>query len=283
MSPGQYAVVLGSTKRKCSSTTRSVRRRRSTHPSRTPAIHDVESDDFVLVVEDPRSSSHDGSAHRLLARRRRARFALAASRCVLNDPRFDSPGLAWQPLSCDPPTPEGVVQTFADCWPRFLEVFGDEIVPEIRRVGEWVPAQPRAPHAARGPPAHAHAQRGHPSDNLFFHDDGGVSGHRLGRSTQKGPGGVRLHVLREPEPHDRHRRAQWDGLAAIYLDALAAAGAVYPPDQFWLDVKRTLLFCLVYPVQVASLDLSDPHSLELLLEIGARAMSRRSSSATRSP
>ena len=47
------------------------------------------------------------------------------------------------------------------------------------------------------------------------------------------------------------RRAQWDRLAAIYLDTLAAAGAVYPPDQFWLDVKRTLLFCLVYPVQAS--------------------------------
>ena len=190
-----------------------------------------------------------------------------------NDPRFDGPDLAWLPLYCDPPTPEGIVQTFADCWPRFLEVFGDEIGPEIRRVGEWVPTQARAllTPLAGHPLTLTHGD--FRMDNLFFHDDGAVSAIDW-QICAKGPGGYDFAYFVSQSLTIDDRRAQWDRLAAIYLDTLAAAGAVYPPDQFWLDVKRTLLFCLVYPVQVASLDLSDPHSLELLLEIGARAMQR---------
>jgi Phosphotransferase enzyme family len=237
------------------------------------AIHDVESDDFVLVVEDLghlrttdqlSGCSPDDAAL--------AVAALARHHAAFwNDPRFDSPDLAWLPLYCDPPTPEGVVQTFADCWPRFLEVFGDEIGPEIRRVGEWVPAQARAllTPLAGHPLTLTHGD--FRMDNLFFHDDGAVSAIDW-QICAKGPGGYDFAYFVSQSLTIDDRRAQWDRLAAIYLDTLAAAGAVYPPDQFWLDVKRTLLFCLVYPVQVASLDLSDPHSLELLLEIGARAM-----------
>ena len=37
----------------------------------------------------------------------------------------------------------------------------------------------------------------------------------------------------------------------------AATAAEYLEDQFWLDVRRTLLFCLAYPVHTMALDLTE--------------------------
>ena len=70
------------------------------------------------------------------------------------------------------------------------------------------------------------------------------------------------------------RRRHLDALVETYLSTLADAGIIYPADQFWFDVRRTLLFCLAYPVQCMSLDLTDPRAAELV-----RDMADRSSSA----
>ena len=69
------------------------------------------------------------------------------------------------------------------------------------------------------------------------------------------------------------RRQFVDELVATYLATLADAGITYPEDQFWLDVRRNLLFCLVYPVQVMALDLTDPRAAALVRELTQRASS----------
>ena len=64
---------------------------------------------------------------------------------------------------------------------------------------------------------------------------------------------------------------------AVYLGGLAlyafAVSRIDPEDQFWLDVRRTVLFCLVYPVQVMALDLTDPRAAALVRELTERASS----------
>ena len=70
------------------------------------------------------------------------------------------------------------------------------------------------------------------------------------------------------------RRQFIDDLVATYLGTLAEAGITYPEDQFWLDVRRNLLFCLVYPVQVMALDLTDPRSAALVRELTQRGVER---------
>ena len=54
---------------------------------------------------------------------------------------------------------------------------------------------------------------------------------------------------------------------------LAGAGIIYPEDQFWLHVRRTLLFCLVYPIQCMSFDLTDARAAALVRETANRASS----------
>ena len=69
------------------------------------------------------------------------------------------------------------------------------------------------------------------------------------------------------------RRAHLDSLAATYLATLRDNGATYSDEQFWLDVRRTLLFCLAYPVQAMALDLSDARAAALVHEMADRASS----------
>jgi hypothetical protein len=67
------------------------------------------------------------------------------------------------------------------------------------------------------------------------------------------------------------QREHIHSLAQIYLETLRAAGITYPEEQFWVDVRRTVLFCLVYPVQVMALDLTDPRAAALVRELANRA------------
>jgi len=91
--------------------------------------------------------------------------------------------------------------------------------------------------------------------------------------TSKGAGGYDFAYFVSQSLSAAGRRLYLDELVGTYLGALADAGISYPDDQFWLDVRRTLLFCLVYPVQVMALDLTDPRAAALVREMAHRASS----------
>ncbi|MDQ6854814.1 MAG: hypothetical protein M3046_14175 [Actinomycetota bacterium] len=69
------------------------------------------------------------------------------------------------------------------------------------------------------------------------------------------------------------RREYIDDLVETYLATLRSSGITYPEDQFWFDVRRTLLFCLAYPVQAMALDLTDQRAATLVREMAHRAAS----------
>ena len=109
-------------------------------------------------------------------------------------------------------------------------------------------------------------------DNLFFDDARTVTALDW-QITMKSVGGGDFAYFVSESLSAADRRRYLDALVQTYLATLAEAGISYPEDQFWFDVRRTLLFCLAYPVQCMALDLTDPRAAALVREMAQRASS----------
>src|SRR5207302_9915527 len=102
-------------------------------PLRTPEVyfadHDLETDNFVLVMQDV---GHLRAADQIAGCKRddalAAVGALARHHASFwNDTRLAGDELAWLPFGSDAPTPEGVVQAFVSCWEPFVEFIGGDV------------------------------------------------------------------------------------------------------------------------------------------------------------
>jgi hypothetical protein len=245
---------------------------------RTPEIyfaaHDDETDDFVLVMQDMgylRAADQVSGCERddALA----AVAALAHHHASFwNDPRLFDDELAWLPFGSDPPTPEGIQQAFASYWDAFVEFMGDDLSPEIRTLGDWIPRA--ALELLSVPPGHAitviHGD--FRLDNLLFDDDRAVTALDWQLVT-KGVAGYDFAYFISQSLSADDRRRYLDELVEAYYGTLLACGVEYPEEQFWIEVRRTLLFCLAYPVQAMALDLTDPRAASLVREMAHRASS----------
>lgn len=247
-------------------------------PMQTPKVyfadHDLDTDNFVLVMEDV---GHLRAGDQIAGCERDDALAAVAAlarhhAAFWNDARFATDELAWLPFGSDAPIPEGVVQGFASYWEPFVEFMGDELRPEIKAVGEWLPGA--AHDLLSVPEGHAItvAHGDYRLDNLFFDDARAVTALDW-QITTKTVGGYDFAYFVSQSLSAADRRRYLDELVATYLGTLVDAGISYPEDQFWFDVRRTLLFCLVYPVQVMALDLTDPRAAALVRELTLRASS----------
>ena len=247
-------------------------------PLQTPEIyfadHNLETDDFVLVMQDV---GHLRAADQIAGCAREDALAAVAAlarhhAAFWNDPRFGTDELVWLPFGSDAPIPEGVVQGFASYWEPFVEFIGDDLSPDIKAVGEWLPSAARDLLSVPDGHAITVSHGDYRLDNLFFDDARAVTALDW-QITTKTVGGYDFGYFVSQSLTAVDRRRYLDELVETYLDTLADAGVVYPEDQFWLDVRRTLLFCLVYPVQVMALDLTDPRAAALVRELTQRASS----------
>ena len=242
----------------------------------TPGIyhgaHDLETDDFVLVLQDV---GHLRAADQIAGCGREDAVAAVAALArhhatFWNDGRLATDELAWLPFGSDAPIPEGVAQAFGGYWEPFVEFLGDELRPEIKAVGDWLPGAAR--YLLSVPEGHpltiTHGD--YRLDNLFFDDDRTVTALDW-QITTKQSGGYDFAYFVSQSLSAADRRAHLDELVATYLGTLADHGITYPEDQFWFDVRRTLLFCLAYPVQCMALDLTDERSAALVREMSHRA------------
>ena len=232
-------------------------------PLQTPAVyfgaHDPDTDNFVLVMQD---LGHLRAADQIAGCERDDALAAVAALArhhasFWNDPRLAGDELAWIPFGSDAPIPEGIVQGFTSAWAPFVEFIGDDLSPEIKAVGDWLPGAAR--DLLTIPDGHpvtiAHGD--YRLDNLFFDDARTVTALDW-QITTKSVGGYDFAYFVSQSLSAADRRRYLDDLVDTYLATLADVGIVYPEDQFWLDVRRTLLFCLAYPVQAMALDLTDP-------------------------
>jgi hypothetical protein len=245
---------------------------------RTPEVyfadHAPATDNFVLVMEDVsylRAADQVAGCERADALA--AVAALAAHHASFwEDPRLFNNEMGWLPFGSDAPTPEGVQEGFATYWDPFVAFMGDGLAPDVKAVGDWLP------DAARDLLS---VPDGHPItvvhgdyrlDNLFFDDARNVAALDW-QLTFKGVAGYDFAYFVSQSLSVVDRRRYLDELVDTYLRTLAAAGVSYPEHQFWIDVRRSLLFCLAYPVQAMALDLSEPRAATLVREMADRAAS----------
>jgi len=106
-------------------------------PLRTPevyfAAHDLDTDNFVLVMQD---LGHLRTADQVAGCDRDDAVAAVAAlarhhAAFWNDPRLENDELTWIPFGSDAPIPEGVVQGFTSAWDPFIEFIGHDLSPEI--------------------------------------------------------------------------------------------------------------------------------------------------------
>ena len=247
-------------------------------PMRTPevyyAAHDLDTDNFVLVMQDLgslRAADQIAGCARddVLA----AVVALAQHHAAFwQDPRLATDELAWLPFGSDEPFPEGVRQSFTRAWEPFVGFMGGDLSPEVKAVGDWLPSAVDDLMAVPDGHAITVAHGDYRLDNLFFDDSHTVTALDW-QLTFKGVGGYDFAYFISQSLTAADRRRHLDELVDTYLTTLADAGIDYPAEHFWLDVRRTLLFCLAYPVQAMALDLTDPRAAALVREMADRASS----------
>jgi hypothetical protein len=245
---------------------------------RTPEIyfaaHDGGTDNFVLVMQD---MGHLRAVDQVVGCERadaRAAVAALANHHVSfwNDPRLFDDELAWLPFGSDAPTPDGVQEGFASYWDAFVGFMGDDLHPEVKAVGDWLPGAAR--ELLSVPEGHAMTvvHGDFRLDNLLFDEERAVTALDWQLVT-KGVAGYDFAYFVSQSLSADARRHYLNELVETYLATLVAGGVNYPLDQFWLDVRRTLLFCLAYPVQAMALDLTEPRAAALVGEMAHRASS----------
>ncbi len=243
---------------------------------RTPEVyfagHVRETDDFVLLMEDV--SYFRGADQVAGCERDDALAAIAAlarhHASFWDDPRLFNDELGWLPLGSDAPTPEGVQEGFATYWNAFVEFMGDDLAPDVKAVGDWVPGVTRDLLSVPEGRAITVLHGDYRLDNLFFDDSRNVTALDWQLVT-KGVAGYDFAYFVSQSLSAADRRSYLDDLVDTYLRTLAESDVTYPEDQFWIDVRRSLLFCLSYPVQAMALDLTEPRAAALVREMADRA------------
>ncbi len=238
------------------------------------ADHAPDSDDFVLVMQD---LGHLRAADQVAGCERDDALAAVAAlahhhAAFWNDPRFETPDLMWLPLLSDSPTPEGIQQGFDAFWEPFVEFMGDDLHPDVKAAGDWLPGA--AYDLLRVPDGHpitlVHGD--YRLDNLFFDERRSVSAVDW-QIVTRGVGGYDFAYFVTQSLSAADRREHLDRLVETYFATLVSAGVEYPEEQFWLDVRRSVLFCLAYPVQAMALDLTDARAAALVRELAHRSSS----------
>ena len=142
---------------------------------------------------------------------------------------------------------------------------GEELDPRMLPLGDWIPENVEdllSPPEGR---AVTVLHGDYRLDNLFFDEERNV--------TVKGPPGYDFAYFLSQSLSVEGRRSQLDHLADVYLSTLEQEGVAYDRDDFWHDVRRSLVFCLFYPIQCMAYDFTDPRVAVLVREMATRSTS----------
>jgi hypothetical protein len=226
-------------------------------PMATPhcfvGAHDLDTDDFVLLLED----LDDATVYSQLEGCPPEMASAAVRALALHHAAYwQSPSFAaeleWLPFGWDSPMPEGVQHGVSTAWEPFLAAFGDRIGDDIRAIGERFPTV--AAEMMTFPERETTLCHGdYRLDNLFFRP-GDASGPEVvaidWQICIKTVGAYDLGYFLSQSLSTADRRVHEERLMDLYRTTLAEKGIEYPADLLWEDYRRTVLFCLCYPIQV---------------------------------
>ncbi len=215
-------------------------------PNCYAAYHDLESDDFVLVLEDEELAKHHAE--------------------FWESDRFEG-DLAWLPYGWDVPFPQAIAQGFAEAWPSCMEMFTGDVSERIIKVGEKFPTVTgEMMELADSPITMAHGD--FRLDNLFF--DNAELKVIDWQICIKTVGGYDVGYFLSQSLTIEDRRNHETELLERYRNTLSGLGFDYPQDRLMEDYRRSVLFCLAYPVQGSAAALVNERAVQLVAEMFKR-------------
>jgi Ser/Thr protein kinase RdoA (MazF antagonist) len=162
--------------------------------------------------------------------------------------------------------PQGVQQGVTMAWEPFLAGFGDHVGDDIRAIGERFPSVvEEMMYFPDKPTTLAHGD--YRLDNLFFrrHDDGPEVIAIDWQICVRTVGAYDLGYFLSQSLTTENRRAHEERLLDVYRSTLAEAGIDYPADELLEDYRRTVLFCLCYPIQAGgNIELVNERAVQLV-------------------
>jgi hypothetical protein len=236
------------------------------------ALHDVESDDFVVLMRDL-------GDHRVCSQVEgcsvddagRVVDALAAHHAEWwGSPRLEA--LPYIQTPAEPPYPQFHAQSTKEAWTVCRQTFGDVVPPSLHPVAErWADIGPSMMEDTVNYPwtfAHGDVRL----DNVFFDDAGSslsIVDWQIGFRTA-GAFDVAYFLGQSLTVDDR--RTHGDSILRRYHHGLVERGvADYSWDDFVADYGRSLMFSFCYPLTAgASLDLVNDRAVELVASMFER-------------
>lgn len=232
------------------------------------AAFDEDTHDFVLVLEDlGRLRNADQTVGCTPADAATVVDAIARHHAYWweNDRLAAFPWL--RAYTTAPGFAETVAGNFATGWPRFLEVAGADLSPELRAFGERFPSMVPwyLEQIARPPITFCHGDLR--LDQLFFAvtaDDPPVTALDW-QITSLSRGAYDLSYFLSQSLSTETRRNCEDVLIERYGQRLAEHGIDYPAEELRRDYRLTTAWCFVYPVIGAGqFDIANDRQVELL-------------------
>jgi hypothetical protein len=237
--------------------------------------HDLESDDFVLLLEDLSgmrvASQIDGCTPE-------DALAVVRSLAAHHADWWESDALGALPFlqsPADPPYPQFHAQSTKEAWAVCREPFGDVIPRELHAVAErWAELGPAMMESATERTAtlvHGDVRL----DNVFFDDSSGEHGSTVSlvdwqiAFRNAGAFDVAYFLCQSMTVEDR--RAHEDAILRTYHEILTAGGIDYSWDAFMDDYRHSVMFSFCYPLTGgASCDLVNERAVELVASMFER-------------
>jgi hypothetical protein len=246
-------------------------------PKRYYSAMDLAAGDFILLLEDLDSArcgdqlAGCGAGDAEIALRALADFHAS----WWEHPRLAQIG-EWMPV-IDAPVHRSAEQSYAQAWVPFIENFGGELSPEMRRTAERIGKNVIALQSSYNDAPRTIMHGDYRLDNMFFGCDGGrpfaVVDWQIA-SIGRGIFDVTYFVAGGMEPDER--RAHERDLVRLYHDRLLQRGVKdYSWEQCWEEHRRGANYLLVYVViSLGTLDFANERGLALF-----RAWLHRATSA----
>jgi hypothetical protein len=238
------------------------------------AAHEPASDDFVILMEDLSHLRTDDQVEGCPIEDARAVIHHLALHHAhwWQDQRLAEP---YIPKFSRPPYPQFNAQAGSQSWPVVEERFGHLISDRIRALASRWPEV--------GPPLLEDIEN-HPLtlchgdmrlDNIFFHDDDASTVSLVDWAIASAAAGVNdLGYFMSQSLSVADRRTYERELTRLYFDTLLEHGVTdYSFDEFWLGYRRSVLFCLCYPLQAGAVELVNDRAVDLATIMLDRSMS----------
>lgn len=245
---------------------------------RPPALYyaarDPASDEFVILMEDLghlRTSDQLEGCRIDDARAIIRQLALHHAHWWEDD-RLNEPYIAD---FSQPPYPQFNGVGGEQSWPITEERFGHLIPERIRALASrWTEIGPPILEDIKNHPltlCHGDVRL----DNVFFHDDDESTVSIVDWAIASAANGTNdLGYFMSQSLAVADRRANEEELTRLYYDTLLENGVGrFSFDDFWLGYRRSILFCLCYPLQAGAVELVNDRAVALATSMLERSMS----------